>query len=335
MTTTNPTTRARRPDVEQVYAHLAGVFASVDLSQTDPSRYWVASLRQVMKRYGEVGKRPSLDGVAFKPVSADGVAAEWIVPDGGASPHRIVYIHGGGWVAGAIADYRPLTATLARLTGASVLAVDYRLAPEHRFPAGLEDCGTALAWAHDHGPDGKGKARSVSLIGDSAGGNLAAAACLQVVGAGRPVPARLVIIAGTLDNVPNPDKVGLDDPICTPEGFAAANAAYLKPGIGPADPLVSPIYASAELLAKFPPTLIQASSTETLLFDARQFAQRLEAAKVRVCLSIWPDLPHVWHVFVSHFPEAMLALQEIAAFVEARGSLGSYADRLAGSDTDR
>jgi epsilon-lactone hydrolase len=315
MSSTVPSTKARRADVEQIYDHLASVFASVDLSEADPSQYWVTSLRHVMKRYGGIGSPPPLDDVTFTPVSADGVAAEWVVADGGSSKRRIVYVHGGGWVAGDPQAYRPLTATLARFSGASVLAVDYRLAPEHPFPAGLEDTLNALAWAGRHGPDGETPAEAVSLVGDSAGGNLAAAACLLAIGSGHRVPDRLVIIAGTLDNIPDPGKIGRDDPICTPDNFAAANAAYLGSRVGPSDPRVSPVYASTEVLAKFPPTLIQASSVETLLADARQFAQRLEAADVRVCLSVWPDLPHVWHVFVAHLPEATAALQEIASFI--------------------
>ncbi|MBV9982142.1 alpha/beta hydrolase [Bradyrhizobium sp.] len=233
-----------------------------------------------------------------------------------------MYTHGGGWVGGSPRDYRALTGTLARLAGASILVVDYRLAPEHRFPSGLQDCVTAFRWAARKGTDGErssgrsgGPTMHLSLVGDSAGGNLAAATCLELAARGERLPDRLVLIAGTLDNLPQADRVGIDDQIVTAESLAAGTAAYVGSNISSSDYRISPVYAPRDLLAKFPPTLLQASAIETLGHDSRKFAARLEDAGVRINLSIWPDLPHVWHAFLGLIPEATEALREIADFV--------------------
>lgn len=158
----------------------------------------------------------------------------------------------------------------------------------------------------------------LSLVGDSAGGNLAAATCLELVARRMRVPDRLVLIAGTLDNQSPADRAGIDDQVATAESLAAATAAYLGPGGDPSDYRVSPVRASRALLAGFPPTLLQVSAIETLAYDSRKFAGVLADAGVRVNLSIWPELPHVWHAFQGLFPEAIDALQEIAAFVNGR-----------------
>ncbi|WP_229194789.1 alpha/beta hydrolase [Bradyrhizobium acaciae] len=213
-----------------------------------------------------------------------------------------------------------MAGALARLSGAAVLMVDYRLAPEHRFPAGLDDCITAFDWASRHGPDahrqGEHEAQvHLSLVGDSAGGNLAAATCLELVARGARTPDRLVLIAGTLDNQSPPDRTAIDDQIVTAESLAAATAAYLGPGEVPSDYRVSPVRGPHALLTGFPPTLLQVSAIETLAYDSRNFAARLAEAGVRVNLSIWPELAHVWHAFLGLFPEATEALREIAAFV--------------------
>jgi acetyl esterase/lipase len=316
----DPTAPARRPQLEQAFQHLGGLAATVDLTGvTDPLAQWLKVTRATVAAYGAVGPVVSLEGVRFTPVSANGVAAEWVAAEGADPGRRVVYFHGGGWSAGSPLEYRALSATLARLSRASILMVDYRLAPEHRFPAGLDDCVTALDWAFVNGPEagkaGADPAQRVSVVGDSAGGNLAAATCVRQAMTGGRLPDRLVLIAGALDNVSMPERLGVDDPICTPDTLAASVAAYLTDPNCVADPLVSPAFAPTALLAKFPPTLIQVSAIEALAYDSRKFAARLEQASVRVNLSLWPDLPHVWHGLLGLFPEATQALGEIADFV--------------------
>lgn len=307
---------SRRPELEQAFLHLGGLAAAVDLTGvTDPVRQWVTVTRATLAGYANVGEPVSLDGVRFTPTRANGVEAEWVVAEGADPARRIVWIHGGGWSAGSPLEYRPLSATLARLSKAAILMVDYRLAPEHRFPAGLDDCVSAWRWALENGPAGPAPAARIGLVGDSAGGNLAAATTLRLVQDGVRTPDRLVLVAGTLDNVSMPDRIGVDDLICTPETLALSVAAYLPAGVSAADPLVSPVLAPTETLAQFPPTLLQVSAIEALAYDSKRFAGRLERAGVRVNLSLWPDLPHIWHGLQGLFPEALEALGEIADFV--------------------
>jgi len=306
----------RSPQLEQAFQHLGALAAAVDLAGvTDPLQQWLKTVRGTVEGYGTFGPPVSLEGVAFTPVTAGGAAAEWVVAESCDPARRIVYIHGGAWAAGSPLIYRPLTATLARLSGAAILAVDYRLAPEHPFPAGLDDCVAAFEWALANGPSGAAPAERIAVAGDSAGGNLAAATCLKLAMAGARLPDRLALVAGTLDNVSQPDRIGIDDLVCTPEALAIPVLAYLGAGHGAADPLVSPVLAPAELLAKFPPTLLQVSTIEALAHDSKRFAGRLEDAGVRVNLSLWPGLPHVWHGLLGLFPEAAEALAEIADFI--------------------
>lgn len=310
----------RRPELEQAFVHLGAVAAAADLTGiTDPFAQAIATMRATVAGYGNIGTAVDLAGVTFAPVSAGGVPAEWATAERADPARRIVYFHGGGWAAGTPLDYRALSATLARLSGAAILMVDYRLAPEHRFPAGLDDCTASLNWAFDNGPASAGQggdpATRLAVAGDSAGGNLSAATCVNQVMRGGRLPDRLVLVAGTLDNVSMPERIGIDDLVCTPDALALPVAAYLKPGDSAADPLVSPAFAPDAVLAQFPPTLIQVSTLEALLYDSRKFAGRLERAGVRVNLSLWPGLPHVWHGMLGHFPEAHEALAEIADFI--------------------
>lgn len=148
------------------------------------------------------------------------------------------------------------------------------------------------------------------------GPNLAAATTLELAVRGERIPDRLVLIAGTIDNRTQPHQAGIDDQIVTSDSLAAALASYLSTNDDPNDYRVSPVSASRALLSQFPPTLLQASTIETLLHDTKTFAARLEEAGVRTNVSIWPELPHVWHAFLGLFPEATEALQEIADFID-------------------
>jgi acetyl esterase/lipase len=257
-------------------------------------------------------------------VSADGVPAEWIVADGGSPNHRVILFHGGGWLGGTLEAYRPLAVELARRTRGSVLSVDYRLVPEHPFPAGLADCARALSWAAAHAPPPSMTGNvaegpvSISLIGDSAGSNLAAACCARSIAEGSRIPDRLVLIGPALDAAREMQPAGRNDFIVTPESVAGAFMLYSGGTVPLTDPRLSPMHTPPDLLAKFPPTLLQVSSAEGWIHDARDFRQRLEDANIRVVLSVWPDLPHVWHVFLSTLPEAKQAIQEIADFVRPR-----------------
>lgn len=313
MTRRDFSSSAERPDLARAFAHIAKGGAGPDQVSADP----LATLRRFVDSYGDVDPRPPLKGVQIRPVQADGTPAEWIVPDRVVRADRLVYLHGGGWVAGGLESHRAMAAALALATGAGVLLVDYRLAPEHPFPTGLDDCARAFAWAARQGPDGASPAPRLHLLGDSAGGNLAAAVCQQAILRGARVPDRVVLLSAVLDGSSNPARGNGSRPDADQAGLEMVMGLYLQGATSVDDPRVSPINATDEALAGFPPCLLQVSGSEYLLWDSQALARRLADLEARVVLSIWPSMPHVWQAFLGLLPEARMALLEIAAFLES------------------
>jgi acetyl esterase/lipase len=279
--------------------------------------------RYMMGNYSNNGTKRALN-CERRPVSADGVDAVWFIPSGADTSRRGVYIHGGGWMAGSTDTHKYLIDAIAVATGRPILGLDYRLAPEHPFPAGLEDCARALAWCRANGPDGPSQAADVALLGDSAGGNLVATTTLRAISKGEALPDALVMLAPVTDvRASVPPATGLRDPVVSAEGMAATAPFYVA---GKAelddtsvldDPLVSPVAASAEQLAKFPRTLIQAGSDEYLRDQGVALAAGLWSAGVAVHLSVWANQIHVFHLFLNDIPVADLAIGEIATFLKA------------------
>lgn len=299
-----------RADVALAAAHLAACMAPAP--GADP----IQAMRDGVDRYGDIEPRPPLDGVVITPAANPDIVAEWVIAPGADAASRLVYLHGGGWIAGGLYSHRPITAYLARRTGCAVLAVDYRLAPEHPFPAGLDDSVAAIDWAADNGPKGPGPAARLLLAGDSAGGNLAAAACLRLIAADARVPDRLALLSAVLDVSPGAAD-GEADAQVGADGIALMMTMYAPQVVALDAPDLSPARAPAAMLDRFPPTLLQASAHEYLLGDAQRFMTRLTAAGNRAVLSVWPDMPHVWHAFFSLLPEAPGALDEVAEFLRS------------------
>ena len=315
--------------LQLAFEHLLGIADGFELPEFEnPDAESLYLAREFgIKRYGDIGGAKEVPAAIYEPISLGEVGGVWVTRPGSDPDTRIVYLHGGGWRSGSSDDYRDIAATLAHLSGASVFLADYRLSPEHKFPAGLDDCVRAVEWVATHGPRARETSAShLGLVGDSAGGNLAAAACLRLIDANRRVPDRLALIAPTLDNVEVIRRVGIDDPICSPEVLATCTRMYLPAGHNAADPFVSPVFAGDDELRQFPRTLLQVSSIEALAWDSTRFASRLGMAQVRTILSLWPGLPHVWHRMLGHFPEARTALHEVADFLVSGANV---------SDTDR
>ena len=212
-----------------------------------------------------------------------------------------------------------MMAELAVEMEAPVLAPAYRLAPEHPFPAGLDDAQAALAYAQAHDPEGAVAPADVTLSGDSAGGNLAAALALRCLREDRRGPARLVLISPFLALTLGPSAFPAPsrDMLVHQDGIDLVASLY-APGAEPRDPRIEPLHAAHADLARLGPVLIQASAAENLRDQAFAFANHLWAAGVEARLSLWPDVPHVWHVFLDTLPDASAAVQEAAAFL-ARG----------------
>ena len=249
-------------------------------------------------------------GTRVEPVAAGGVPAEWIVPPGVESDGVLLYLHGGGYAAGSFTTHRLLTEKPAQIAGVRALLPAYRLAPEHRFPAAVEDAVAVYRWLlHDHGAH---PARVV-VAGDSAGGGLAVALAVSARDAGLPLPAALACVspwtdlAGTGESMRT--KAGID-PCFTPEGLHLQAREYLGDA-DPSHPLASPLYAD---LRGLPPLFVQVGEDELLLDDARRLVARARAADVDATLEVWPGL---WHIFSSQgtFPESRQAMQRLGHFL--------------------
>ncbi len=258
------------------------------------------------------GKFP--DGVVGTPVDVDGIPAEWIDPEGGATDRAVLYLHGGGYVAGSIDSHRNLTGNLARAMGARVLALHYRLAPEHPHPASVQDAVKAYRWMLSQGLT----ADHLVVAGDSAGGGLALATLVALRDGGDPMPAVGVGISPWVDMEGTGDSAvtrAEADPMISKDMLLQIAALFLGPNGDPRDPLASPLQAD---LHGLPPLLIQVGDAEVLLDDSTRFAAKATAAGVDVTLEVWPEMIHVWHASAGFVPEADQAIARIAEYSRPR-----------------
>ena len=205
---------------------------------------------------------------------------------------RILYLHGGAYVAGSPKSHRPLVARLAQAARAVAISADYRLGPEHRFPAAVEDAVAVYRWMLDQGAEPE----HTIIAGDSAGGGLTLAAALSLKDQGLPQPAGLFVISPWADLTQSHwtyDSKADDDPMISRERLIEAAADYLGGGDA-RDALASPVFGDFADLA---PLLIQVGSEETLLGDSLMLAERAGHARVEVRLEVWPEMIHVWHAW--------------------------------------
>jgi epsilon-lactone hydrolase len=266
------------------------------------------SMRKVMSR---APAYPKPDDVTWEAVDAGGVPAEWVVPDDCDPGRAVVYFHGGGYGSGSAERFRSLSSHLARATRARVLAVDYRLAPEHPFPAALDDAVAAYRFtlASGHAP------QQVALVGDSSGGGLMLGALVSLRDAGEPMPATAVCLCPWTDLTLSGDSVASNadlDPMVSATTLGLMADAYLG-DLDRRTPTASPLYAD---LAGLPPLLVQVAAGELLADDARRLAQRASDAGVEVTLEVWDDVFHVWHSFADLLPEAREAITKVGAHVD-------------------
>jgi monoterpene epsilon-lactone hydrolase len=244
-------------------------------------------------------------------VDAGGVPADRIGTRDSRPDHNVLYLHGGGYVTGSPSLYRHFTWRIAAATRATVLAIDYRLAPEHPFPAALDDAVAAYRWLLDNGAN----PRRTMFIGDSAGGGLALAALLKLRDDDTPLPAAVAALSPWTDLALTGASLSLNaraDPMLNVEDTRLFAACYLA-GTDPRSPDASPLYGDP---AGLPPTLIHVGSDEILLDDSVRMADRLRAGGRHVELEIWPRMPHVWHLFGPVLPEARQAIAHIGAFAQ-------------------
>ena len=263
-------------------------------------------------RLDEVGAYwPVADDVELNPVDLDGVPGEWsMVP--GTDPSRVLmFFHGGGYCSGSIRSHRRMATEAARAAGVRTLAVAFRLAPEHPFPAARDDALTAWHWLRRQGID----AAHIAVGGDSAGANLSVALINQLRADSEELPACAWLVSPWTDLTMSGSTMTTKDAVdpLMHKGYLEELAnAYVPAGMESNDPRISVLYAE---LHGLPPALIQVGSEETLLDDASRFATAAGAADVPVTLEIWPHMIHAWHLWNAHLDAGRRALASAAVFI--------------------
>jgi epsilon-lactone hydrolase len=263
-------------------------------------------------RLDEVGSIwPVADDVALEAVDLDGVPGEFsIVP--GSDPSRVLlFFHGGGYCSGSIVSHRRMVTEAGRAGGVRTLAIGFRLAPEHPFPAAYDDAFTAWRWLRNQGI----AANQIVVGGDSAGGGLTLALAMRLRDAGEELPTCLWLASPWTDltmsgaSLETKDAV---DPLIHKGYLGELADAYVPAGMSRADPRISPLFAD---LRGLPPMLIQVGSAETLLDDSVRLAGVAGAADVAVMLEIWPDMIHAWPLWNAKLEAGRQALVHVGQFV--------------------
>lgn len=243
-------------------------------------------------------------------VGAGGVPAEWIIAPGAAGDRVLLYLHGGGYVVGSMRSYRVALSRMSRASGARVLGLDYRLAPENPFPAPVEDSVAAYRWLLSNGAD----PAKIVIAGDSAGGGHTVSTLVYLRYLGEPLPAAGVCLSSWTDLANTGESIITNaevDPIDTRELLDNLASLYM----GDRDrrtPLASPLYAD---LRGLPPLLFQVGTSEILLDDSTRLAERARAAGVDVALEVWDDMIHDWFLFAPILPEGQQAIERIGQFI--------------------
>ncbi len=289
---------------------LASAVTRLIVKRRIPEPLDIGRIRRRLWRLRALRARVPRD-VALTILQEDDAPGEWITPRRGAAADApvVLYLHGGGYFFCSPRTHRPITFGLARRTGGTVLALDYRLAPEHPYPSALDDTIRAVHWLYAAGISPE----RLLLAGDSAGGGLAVAALVAMRDAGRPLPAGAICFSPWVDLSCRSASLDTNDRRCAMlfgDSVRRGAQLYLD-GADPYDPLVSPVYAD---LSGLPPLLIHVSDCEVLFDDAVRLAARARDCGVDVELTIWDRLPHVWQMADGLIPEATSALDHAAAF---------------------
>ncbi|HMV98259.1 MAG TPA: alpha/beta hydrolase [Anaerolineales bacterium] len=288
------------------------------------SHIWKFVIRKIYKKHMSVAEIRAQDASAAKfagpppkdvqieRVNIDGIDAAWIRPSGAERTKTLLHIHGGGYVTGSIPSYLRMCILMAQMLNINVLLPAYRLAPEHPFPAAMEDVLKIYRRLLNDGFQPK----DIFISGDSAGGGLCVAAVIALRDQKEALPAAVLCMSPWVDLTMQGQSH-----VTNPKSEAMLNAGTLREwallytnekNFG--SPLVSPIFADFQ---KFPPLLIQVSSDEVLLDDARMLAEKARAGGADVTLKIWDGLWHVWQIVGDAIPESRMAIEEIGEFIRA------------------
>ena len=247
--------------------------------------------------------------IATESVSLDGIPATWFGGPEREQTGTLLYLHGGAWCLHLPLIYARFASILSHLTGMRVLLPEYRLAPEHPFPAGVDDCLAAYRWLLDRGY----RERPFALAGDSAGGSLSLVTMMRARDAGLPLPDCAVLLSPSTDltvSAPSARYNAQLDPMFSPAAQDLLPNVYC-PGQDRRNPLLSPLFGNWNGL---PPLLFHAGSTEMLLDDSVRAHDRATQAGVQAEIEVFVGLPHVWHM-ITWLPEAKLATRQVAEFI--------------------
>jgi epsilon-lactone hydrolase len=287
-------------DLKNVLAWMAANPAIEDLSLEESRSYFDARGQEF----------PLPEGVSIASAEVEGIKAEWIRATNAEENRVILYFHGGGYLIGSLASHRHITASISQAAGATVFALDYRLAPEHPFPAAVIDAVTAYKWLLQQGI----KPEQVIIAGDSAGGGLTIATLLSLRDEGIALPAAAVCISPWVDLTNTAESYQtMPDPMLTKNELDQFAQGYLQ-GQDAKNPLASPLFAD---LHGLPPLLIQVGTQEHLYDDSIGLEARAKAAGVDARLEVWDEMIHVWHYFHPMLQEGRDAIARIGEFVKA------------------
>jgi epsilon-lactone hydrolase len=271
-----------------------------------------ASLDDMRKGLDAMGNMvPRHADVTCEVVDAGGVDAEWLTANGGDPARVLLYVHGGGYLLGSVQSHRVLLERLAVAISGRVLALNYRMAPEHPFPAAVDDSVAAYRWLLKQGV----RPESIAVAGDSAGGGLAIATLVALRDAGEPLPACAAPISPWADmeaTGASMETRAAVDPMVQKGVLLEMAKSYLA-GADAQHPLASPLYAE---LSGLPPLLIQVGDCETLLDDTKRLETRLKEAGVDATVEVWDDMIHVWHLFAPMLDQGQQAIDKIGQFVK-------------------
>lgn len=258
---------------------------------------------------------PRVEGVKLIRSKIGDIPIEWVLAPGADPDLRLLYLHGGGWVSGSGGNYLPLAADISAAAKCAVMLPDYRLAPEHRFPAGLDDCVKAHDWLTENGPTGAARAKATFIAGDSAGGNLTLATLLALRDQKRPLPAGGIAISAATDFTLASDSLKtVHDPIISSKTMPEFRDRYLDKS-DPRNPLASPVFGDYHGI---PPLLIQVGDQEMLRDDSIRAAKKAADDGIPVTLEVWPAMVHVFQI--RGLPESREAIDHIARFIQMHAS---------------
>jgi epsilon-lactone hydrolase len=265
------------------------------------------------QRIDEIGSTwPVADDVRLEEVElGGGLPGEWSIVPGSDASRVLMFFHGGGYCSGSIVSHRRMVTEAGRAARMRTLAVDYRLAPEHPYPAAHEDAMTAWRFLRKQGI----AARNIAVGGDSAGGNLTITLISRLRAAGEEQPACAWLASPWTDLTmtgASLETKATVDPLIHKAYLEELANAYAPPPLDRKDPLISPLFSD---LGGFPSTLIQVGSSETLLDDAVRFARAAGLADVNVTLQVWPHMIHAWTMWNAKLAEGRQALERVGEFM--------------------